>query len=172
MRGIVGVALVATTQKGSGRADLGLDLKDTALAIDRLDWSKRAGVPATAQLRLAFAGDRLTDIPQATLKGEGIDAALAIRMQPGSSEIQSIEASRLLLGKTDLSGTIQRQPHGGWAASVRGKSLDASKLLKGVGKGGEQRTPPLDIEARPGRGRLGHERQGPNPAPPSVDRGR
>ncbi|HXA71389.1 MAG TPA: AsmA-like C-terminal domain-containing protein [Stellaceae bacterium] len=172
MTGIVGVDLVATTQKGSGQADLGLDLKDTALVVDRLDWSKRAGVPATAQLRLAFAGDRLTDIPQATLKGEGIDAALAIRMQPGSSEIQSIEASRLLLGKTDLSGTIQRQPQGGWAASLRGKSLDASKLLKGAGKGGEQKTPPLNIEATLERVMLGNEREVTNLALRFVDDGR
>jgi hypothetical protein len=140
--------------------------------IDRLNWSKRAGVPATAQLRLAFAGDQLTDIPQATVKGEGIDAALAIRMQPGGSEIESIEASRLLLGKTDLAGTILRQPTGGWAASLRGRSLDASKLLKGVGKGGEQRTPPLDIEARLDRVLLGSDREVTDLALRFVDDGR
>jgi hypothetical protein len=171
MTGIVGVDLVATTQKGNGQADLALDLKDTALVVDRLDWTKRAGVPATAQLRLAFAGDQLTEIPQATLKSEGADAALAIRMQPGSSEIQSIEASRLVLGKTDLAGTIQRQPQGGWAASLRGTSLDASKLLKGVGKGGEQKSPPLDIEARLDRVTLGSDREVTNLALRFVDDG-
>ena len=157
--GPVGVDLVATTQKETGQADLGLDLKEAALAFDRLDWSKRAGVPATAQLRLAFAGDHLSEIPQATVKGEGIDAALAIRFAPGGSEIQSIEASRLLLGKTDLAGTIQRQPQGGWAASLRGKSLDARKLLKDAGKGGDQRTPALSIEARLDRVLLGNSRE-------------
>ena len=168
MTGTVGVDLTATTQKAGGQADVALDLRDAALVVDRLDWSKRAGISATAQLKLAFAGDQLTEIPQATVRGEGIDAALAIRMQPGGSEIQSIEASRLLLGKTDLSGTIQRESTGGWAASLVGKSLDASKLLKG----GEQKTPPLNIEARLDRVILGNDREVTNLGLRFVDDGR
>ena len=172
MTGIVGVDLAATTLKAGGQADVSLDLKDTALVVDRLDWSKRAGVPATAQLRLAFAGDQLADIPQATVKGEGIDAALAVHLEPGGSGIQGIEASRLLLGKTDLAGSVQRQPKGGWAARLKGKSLDASKLLKDVGKGGEQGTPPLDIDARLDRVLLGKDREVQNLALRFVDDGR
>jgi hypothetical protein len=170
--GTVGVDLVATTQKGNGQADVALDLKDAALSVDRLAWSKRTGVPAAAQLRLAFAGDQITEIPQATVKGEGIDAALAIRMQPGGSGIESVEASRLVLGPTDLTGSIRRQPTGGWAANVSGKSLDASKLLNNVGKGGEQRTPPLSVEAKLDRVFLGNDREVRNLALRFVDDGR
>jgi hypothetical protein len=171
VNGVIGVDVVSTTQKASGEADIGLDLKDAALSFDRLNWSKRIGVPATAQLRVAFAGDQITEIPQATVKADGIDAALAIRMQPAGSEIQNIEASRLVLGKTDLSGSIQRQPKGGWAATVAGKSLDASKLLKDVGKGSDQRTQPLTLEAKLDRVMLSNDREVKNLALRFVDDG-
>lgn len=172
INGVVGVDVVSTSQKASGQADIALDLKDVALSFDRLDWSKRIGVPATAELRVDFAGDQITGIPQATIKGEGIDAALAVRMQPGGTEIQAIEASRLQLGKTDVAGSIQRQPKGGWAATVAGKSLDASKLLKDVGKGGRQRTPPLSLEAKLDRVMLSGDREVSNLALRFVDDGR
>ena len=171
VNGVIGVDLVSSNQKGGGQADVALDLKDAALSVERLDWSKRIGAPASAQLRVDFAGDQVTGIPQATIKGEGIDAALAIRMQAGGSDIQSIEASRLLLGKTDLSGTIQRQAKGGWAASVAGKSLDAIKLLKDVGKG-DQKSPPLSLEARLDRVLLSDDREVKNLALRFVDDGR
>ncbi len=171
--GIVGVDVVSTTQKSGGEADVALDLKDAALSIERLDWSKRIGVPATAQLRVIFAGGEVTEIPQVTLKSEGVDAALAVRMQPDGSSIQSVEASRLLLGKTDLSGSLRRDAKGGWAASVTGKSLDASKLLKDVGKGDDQKqSPPISLDAKLERVLLSEDREVRGLALRFVDDGR
>ncbi|MGH7125995.1 MAG: DUF3971 domain-containing protein, partial [Stellaceae bacterium] len=172
LNGIVGVDVTSTAQKAGGQADIALDLKDAALAADRLNWSKRIGVPASAQLRVNFVGEQVTDISQATIKSEGLDAALAIRMQPGGSDIESIEASRLVIGKTDATGTIRRQPKGGWVATVQGKSLDASKLLKDVGKNGDQRTPPLSLEAKLDRVLLSGDREVENLALRFVDDGR
>jgi AsmA-like C-terminal region/Protein of unknown function len=169
--GPIGVDLVYTAQKGNGEANLALDLKETALAVERLNWSKRVGVPAAAQLRLAFAGDHFTEIPEATVKGEGIDAALAIHLQPGGSDVASIEASRLLLGKTEVAGSLQRQPKGGWAATVTGKSLDASKLLKDVGKSGDQGSP-LSLDAKLDRVLLSNDREVRNLVLRFVDDGR
>lgn len=171
LSGVVGVDVASTAQKGGGQADIALDLKDVALSVDRLNWSKRIGVPATAQLRVNFTGEQVTDIPQATIKSEGLDAALAIRLQPGNPDIQSIEASRLMIGKTDAVGTIKRQPQGGWAASIAGKSLDASKLMKDVGKDADQHAPPLDIEAKLDRVLLSNDRELNNVALRFVDDG-
>ena len=171
VNGVIGVEAVSTAQKSGGQAEIALDLKDTALAFDRLNWSKRIGVPASAQLRLNFVGEQVTEISQATIKTDGLDAALAIRLQPGG-DIQTIEASRLVIGKTDAAGTIQRQPKGGWAASISGKSLDASKLLKDVGKNGDQRTPPLSLEAKLDRVLLNGDREVRNLALRFVDDGR
>jgi len=159
INGVVGVDAVSTAQKGAGQADIALDLKDAALSFDRLNWSKRIGVPGTAQLRVGFVGDQITEIPQANIKSEGLDAMLAIRMQPGSPDIQSVEASRLVIGKTDASGTIRRQPNGGWTATVAGRSLDASKLMKDVGKNSDQQTPPLSLEAELDRVLLSNNRE-------------
>ncbi|HXQ63337.1 MAG TPA: DUF3971 domain-containing protein, partial [Steroidobacteraceae bacterium] len=171
VNGVVGVDAVSTSQKSGGQADIALDLKDAALSFDRLNWSKRVGVAASAQLRVNFAGDQVTEIPQATIKSDGLDAALAIRMQAGGSDIQSIEASRLLIGKTDATGSIQRQPKGGWAATVAGKSLDASKLLKDAGKD-NQKTPPLSLEAKLDRVLLSDDREVKNLVLRFVDDGR
>ena len=171
VNGVVGVDVTSTSQKSGGQADIALDLKDVALTVDRLDWSKRIGVPGSAQLRLNFVGEQVTEVPQATIKSDGLDAALAIRLQPGSSDIQSIEASRLVIGKTDATGTIQRQPKGGWAATVTGKSLDATKLLKDFGKNGDQRTPPLSLDAKLDRVLLSGDREVKNLALRFVDDG-
>lgn len=170
LTGVVGVDVASTAQKGGGQADIALDLKDAALSVDRLNWSKRVGVPATAQLRVNFTGEQVTEIPQATVKSEGLDAALAIRLQAGTTDIQSVEASRLVIGKTDAAGTIKRQPQGGWAASISGKSLDASKLMKDVGKDAD-RHPPLDIEAKLDRVLLSNDRELTNVAFRFVDDG-
>lgn len=159
VNGVVGVDAVSSSQKSGGQADITLDLKDAALALDRLNWSKRIGVPATAQLRVNFVGEQVTEISQATIKGDGLDAQLSIRMQPNGSDIQSIEASRLVIGKTEASGRIERQPKGGWTASVAGKSLDASKLMKDVGKDADQQTPPLSLDAKLDRVLLNNDRE-------------
>src|SRR5579859_590069 len=172
VNGVVGVDVVSTSQKSGGQAEIALDLKDAALAVDRLNWSKRIGVPGSAQLRVTFVGEQVTELPQVAIKSEGLDAALAIRLQPGGSDVQSVDASRLVIGKTDAAGTLQRQPKGGWTAVISGKSLDASKLMKDVGKDGDQKGPPLHIDAKLDRVLLSGDREVNNLALRFVDDGR
>src|SRR5262249_14322752 len=100
VNGIIGVDVVSTSQKANGQADIALDLKDAALSVDRLNWSKRIGVPGTAQLHVSFVGDQITEAPQAPIKSDALDAAPPIRLHPGTSDIQSAEPSGLVTGKT------------------------------------------------------------------------
>jgi len=160
VRGPVDVDLTYTTQKGNGEASLGLDLKDATIAVDKLDWTKPAGSPATAQMKLVIAADQIIEIPEATLKGEGLDAALAAKFDPATGTIERADARRLMLGRTDVAGSIRRQPAGGWAVSMTGRSLDATKLVTKLGKSGAaERGPPLSLDIRLDRVILAPERE-------------
>lgn len=173
VNGVVDVDLAYAGDKGTGEATLGLDLKDAALAVDRLDWVKRIGVAATARMRLVIAGDRLVEIPEAVVKGEGVDAALALKLDPATGALESVEARRLVLGSSDIQGSLRRQPRGGWAATITGRSLNASKLVTNLGKGRtNERETPFDINAKLDRVILAPEREVSNLALRFVDDGR
>jgi hypothetical protein len=107
-----------------------------------------------------IAADQIIEIPEAILKGEGLDAALAVKFEPVTGAIERAEARRLMLGKTDVAGSIRRQSSGGWTVSMTGRSLDATKLITNLGKGGsDARRPPLSLDVRLDRVILAPERE-------------
>ncbi|HTZ77274.1 MAG TPA: AsmA-like C-terminal domain-containing protein [Stellaceae bacterium] len=160
LSGPVGVDLVYDAQKTSADASLALDLTDAAVTVSRLNIDKPAGTGASAQLKLSFVNDRLAAIPEALVQGPGIDASLALALVPATGDISRIDVQRLVAGNTDLKATIERQPAGGWAANVSGRSLDASKLVTNLGHGQrEERETPLSITAKLDRVILGPDRE-------------
>ncbi len=160
MSGPVDVDLVYAAQKTTADATLALGLTDATLTLDRLNIAKPAGAGASAQLKLSFVNDHLVAIPDAVVKGVGIDASLALVLAPESGDINRIDVRRLVAGNSDLTGSVERQASGGWAATISGSSLDASKLVTDLGHGrGEERETPLSITAKLDRVILGPDRE-------------
>ena len=160
LSGPIGVDLVYAAQKSSADATLALDLTDTAVTLSRLNIAKPAGAAASGQLKLSFVNDHLVAIPDALVKGPGLDASLALALTPDSGDIRRIDVRRLVAGSTDLNGSIERQSGGGWTVAVSGRSLDASKLLTNLGHGErEERETPLSITAKLDRVILGPDRE-------------
>jgi hypothetical protein len=132
-----------------GNAVVALDLGKAVLSMPELNWSKPAGMPATGKLALDLAGDHLSGIRDASIKGAGIDVRLAAAF--GSDHgVQQVELKQVKLGDTELKGTVARRPEGGWRANLDGPSLDATALLENVTKPGptSHDEPPLVVDGK------------------------
>ena len=178
--GPVDVDLDFTQQKKSAAAKLDLGLTDADLSIARLDWKKPSGIAANAQLTLGFTNQgpdtlALTSLSDVILSGPGIDGALSAALSPADGSLERIDVGRLVLdgGATDVAGSLVRQPAGGWAVTLAGKSLDASHLLSDLGKGaGDESETPLAVTAHIDRVTMGPGREAHNVALRFVDDGK
>ena len=145
------------------QATVKLRLGDAALDIAKLDWRKPPGIPATAQLNLDFNDDRLTAIRDAVITGEGVDAQLAANfISSGETDsLSRLVVRRLVLGKTNVTGSLARQPEGGWRLQISGPSFDGAGLVEELQKAPPSTAPepPLFIDAKLGRLVLGAGRE-------------
>jgi len=154
--GPVGIHLAFTHQRNSfAYSDVALDLSNAALKIHQLGWTKKAGVPATAHLKIAARDGLATRITGLSVRGGGLDAMLDVTLTGGKINAQVARASiyRLAAGKTDVAGVVTRRPEGGWYVQLHGKSFDASRLLnqmENTPQKGETESP-LVIDARLGQ---------------------
>jgi hypothetical protein len=140
---IVGPVAVGATLTGlankRGDAVLDLDLAGAALSLPDLNWAKPAGVPASAKLRLDLIDDRVSAIREATAKGKGLGLRASAAYGAAGQSVQRVELKQFVLGKTDLTGTVERRSEGGWRANLTGASLDATALLDNLTKPGPSR---------------------------------
>jgi hypothetical protein len=115
--------------------DLMLDLTEAAMDGGVLDWRKRAGGRATAQLRGRKGADGLR-IERLNLQAPGLAAAGSASLTADGA-LTALDLSRATLGdRADLALTLRRDG-GGWSARARGALLDLG-LLTDAG-GGQDR---------------------------------
>lgn len=149
-----------------GAATVLLDLRDTTLDVGQINWHKPSGIPATAALDLDLVDDHLSAIRQATIKGGGMDAKLAVAFgNPGDGAvgITRAEVSRLITGSTDVTGAVTPRSEGGWRVELRGLSLDATGLVADIDRSpSNEQMPPLVIDATLDRLILGPKREARN----------
>jgi hypothetical protein len=112
---------------GRGRVVATLDLNDAALDIKKLDWKKAAGVPALARLTADLADDKLTAIPDATVKGPGVDAKASLSFD--DKGFSGVVVDHVVAGDNDFGGSLQRLGAAGWRVEASGKSFDAAGLV-------------------------------------------
>ena len=161
MAGPVGVdATYTLVSLERATARIALDFRDAALSLAQLAWRKPAGVPAQGRLDLDLIDGHIRAVRQATIKGGGFDAQLAITLDP-AGHLQRMDVPRLIAGETDLSATATRGADGGWRVALKGLSLDASGLMDSLGRAqsDDQPGPPLAIEAALDRVILGPKRE-------------
>ena len=124
-----GLIHVKLTERRDGTGDVGLDadLRDATLNAAPLQWTKPAGQPATADLRLRLDHDRLVGVDRLSVEGAGISVQGSADYVAGQPSVLHLD--RLVLGKTQAHGTI-RLPPAKSAAPIRiavaGQMIDLS----------------------------------------------
>lgn len=141
-------------------ATVAFDFVDAALALDRLGWKKPAGVPGTATLGLDLVDGHIRAVRQAAFSGGGLDATLDATLDAGGKVLR-VDVPHLAVGATDVAATVTRRDDGGWRVEVKGKSFDATELVKKADRSpnDNETEPPLFIDATLDRLILGPKRE-------------
>ncbi len=143
IEGTAGVDLLITEGHADERAiEARADLKDLAVEIKQLGWSKARGVEAAAEAAVRLKGAVVTAIPSfavaaadMTIKGRAVYAA-------DGSGLDRIEVDRVQYGRTDTGLVVRQRDDGGWDMDFKGAGFDFgplwSEVLKGGAAGAEQ----------------------------------
>ncbi|HEX4191769.1 MAG TPA: AsmA-like C-terminal domain-containing protein [Stellaceae bacterium] len=124
-----------------------IDLSNSTLSLPWFGWTKAENVPATARVTLDLADDKVMSVPKASITGADIDAQAAIGF--GADGVDRVIVDHLAIGKSDVHGSLTIGDDGRWTINARGKSLDASALVKEIDRRPDQdEPPPLTIDAQ------------------------
>ena len=114
---------------GSGEVTADADLTQAGLLVSPLAWRKPVGAAARASAHLTLANDKLTAIDRVTIDGTGMQALGAVTVFDGKPD--TVRLDRLVLGRTDLKGTIRLPREGPIGIDLAGPALDISaKVLE------------------------------------------
>lgn len=141
-------------------ASVGVDFANAALSLDRLDWKKPVGTPAIAKIDLDLVDGHIRAVRRATITGGGLDAEIAATLD-ADGRLVRVDVPHFVAGETDVAATVTRRDDGGWRVELKGRSLDASGLMKEVDNtpGKDNTGPPLVIDATLDRLFLGPKRE-------------
>ena len=126
-------AVLSDARNGTGDLAIRADLTAATLAIPPIGWKKPAGEPAKAAARVLLSHDEPTAIDQVTLDGTGIQVRGDVAFAAGRPS--RVRLDRVLLGQTDMAGTIHLPAKAGGAEPIAialsGPAIDLSaKLLE------------------------------------------
>jgi hypothetical protein len=111
LTGDVGLNMVLTEYRnGDGEVTADADLAQSGLSVAPLGWKKPSGAAAKASARVTLAKDKLTGIDRVVIDGPGIQVRGGVTVFGG--KLDTVKLDRLILGQTNVSGTI-RLPHDG-----------------------------------------------------------
>jgi len=159
-------ALYTVAKPGQGRLAATFDLREAAMALEPLGWTKAPGMIGTAKGTLELnKGDALR-LSGISIDTAGLKASGGVELAGGGDTVASASVSELSVGETRASGSAVPLPGGGWGLHVTGRSLDARPLMqddKGPGRDGKDAGKtadkiPLEISAKLGRVILGEGR--------------
>jgi len=122
------------------------DLARTELRVARLNWSRAAGRPATADVHLLLDHEQLAGIDKLQIAGDGVEVQGQLDFVAGRPVAARLQ--RLRLGPaTEARGEVRWPARTGapWIIAISGPSIDASAELS---HGGERQPTPADD--RPG----------------------
>ncbi len=143
-----------------GEATALLDLRGTSITIPEAGWKKPAEQPATATLVLDIENERIARIRQIDVKAAGLDGRLAALISDDRQHVDRLDIRRLVVGETEVSGTVARRAEGGWRAQIHAVRADVRHLMKDAMSGAPaSSSPPLAIDARIDRLVFGPQRE-------------
>jgi hypothetical protein len=122
---------LAFVQPARGPSDLQLrlDLAETEMTLDDLEWKKEPGKPAEATVTASLVGGKLREISHLAVTAPDFEAQGRIALAVDGKSLARIDLSRFRAGATDLKGSIARRGDGGYDIAVSGPSLYASRLV-------------------------------------------
>lgn len=121
-----------------------VDFTDASVAIPQLGWAKARGGRTVADVDARFDDRGLIALPKVSAYGDGLVLSASAEFT-GAGEVREVRLSRLITGRTDLSGEIRRRPEGGWDVVASGISLDLAPLrAAGTSPGFESAHTPAD----------------------------
>ncbi len=129
--GPIGVGLTYTTngeESGFGAAEL--DLSATRIELAPFAWQKEEGVEARGQFAFAVENDLVTGLPSFEFSAPELLAAGSLTFtSDGEFDIGEAVLSRLVVGETDVSGTLVTRD-GHYEIGVTGASIDLRPFLE------------------------------------------
>lgn len=121
---------------GRGELAIAADLKDAALELPGIDWSKAEGVAGTARLSVALENGRptrLRDFALAagdlTAAGSAVFAAAGEGATAAAPALERVDLTRLTFGRNDVRGMIVLRADGGYDVELRGPVMDAARFF-------------------------------------------
>ncbi|MGE3651285.1 MAG: DUF3971 domain-containing protein, partial [Reyranellaceae bacterium] len=128
-----------------------LDLRDTALSVKEASWSKAAGVEGRATVGAYFAGGPIPPSVEFDVAAGDLQAAGKLESRPTDGRIERVTLSKLVLGPTNVSGTVRRV-EAGYAVDLGGRAIELKRVLpdgdakpRGVPKPASPRGPLVSI---------------------------
>lgn len=113
---------------GPSELSIKADLKAAKLAIPEIRWEKTAGGDGQATLSARFAGGPVPAATEFDLRASDLSVAGRLELRPADGRFQRATLTRLVLGRTNVSGDVRRTETG-FAVDVRGASLDVARFL-------------------------------------------
>jgi hypothetical protein len=128
LTGDVGLsAILSEYRGGDGDVTVDADLAQAVLTAGPLAWRKPAGSALNGTARLMLSKDNLKGIDGITIVGPGIQIRGAVTVSGGKPD--TVRLDRVLLGSTDLRGTIRLPGPNPISADLTGPVLDLSAKL-------------------------------------------
>ena len=149
LSGPVSATMEFTAEAGRiSEAQVLLGLRDAALALPALGWSKPRGVEGSARFRARVAKDGTTDIEDFEMVAGGLAVAGSVGLGPGSTFLRA-DFDRLTYGLNDMSLSLRPLQGGGFIAAVDGASFDLRPFTEDLTDFSRQSTAvPLRLNAR------------------------
>jgi len=126
--GDIGLNLVLNEHRnGDGDLTVDADLAQVGVDLSAVGWRKPVGSAAKATARVVLLNDRLMGIGKLTADGVGVQLDGSVTAVDG--KLDTIKLDRLVLGRSDVRGTIHLPRNGPIELDLNGPALDASAKL-------------------------------------------
>ncbi len=130
LSGSVTLAPLVYQVPAAGPSELSIkaDLKAAGLAIPEIKWDKAAGSDGQATITARFGGGPVPAGTDFDLRAGDLALAGRLELRPADGRFQRATFSRLVLGRTDVSGEVRRTDTG-FAVDIKGPALDVARFL-------------------------------------------
>jgi hypothetical protein len=145
--------IVTRFKQGRTAVAANLDVTETALASEEIEWTKKPGVPGFARFSLDMKDNKVRQIRNLDLKAGDLEATGWVRLAEDGRTVESFNFPKLIFGDSDIRVTGAARPEGGLRLSVRGPKIDLRRFLDARRREGPKK--PLAIDAEIDQVRVG-----------------
>lgn len=117
------------SRNGTGRLDLGFDLKEGVIDLPFIKWKKPAGQPGQGSLSLQMANDKPVAMPAFSLAAGDLKAHGAATFTADGAGFAKVTLSDVSFGKTALSGVVFDLTGAGVDVSLGGGKMDVEPWM-------------------------------------------